>query len=144
MTNNEIRVAKTFALIIGTFILFWTPLTIVGVVVAYKRDSHYFDNDESARIWFMFSASAAHLNSAIDPVIYAYRIKEVRVLVQRTFRCDRWSVGNEVEHKKILNKKYQCLTPASHFKEKKFSEFNKKILICHLYSSVVFIPLTHC
>lgn len=89
MNKNEVRVAKTFALIIGSFIIFWTPLTIMGTIVAFKRDSHYFDNDESARIWFMFAACAAHFNSAIDPVIYAYRIKDVRVIIKRLFKCGR-------------------------------------------------------
>lgn len=31
----------------------------------------------------------SHFNSAIDPIIYAYRIKDVRTVIKRLLRCGR-------------------------------------------------------
>lgn len=89
MKQKEIRVAKTSALIIGTFILCWTPITVLDMIIAYTRDLTIFDGNAVSRNCFMFSVCAAHFNSAIDPIIYAYRIKDVRVTIRNILRCGR-------------------------------------------------------
>lgn len=77
--------AKTLALIVGSFNLRWGPLTILNLVSSYKKDLHFFE-DQKSRIWAMLAAATIHLSSAIDPIIYAYRIKEVRVTFENILR----------------------------------------------------------
>lgn len=87
MNKEEIRVAKTMTLVIGTFIICWTPMAIICMVVANTKDLHYFDHNEGSRIGFMFCSLAAHLNSAIDPIIFAYRIPDARDKIKKILKC---------------------------------------------------------
>lgn len=87
--KREIRVANTFALIIGSFIISWTPLTVNFLVVAVTRNRQFFQDNGPLRIFHIFSICAAHFNSAIDPIIYAYRIKDIRETLKKFLGCNR-------------------------------------------------------
>lgn len=46
------------------------------------------DEDEMlSKIISYFGYCAIHSSTAIDPIIYAYRIKDVRDAIKRTFHC---------------------------------------------------------
>lgn len=84
--RQEVRMAYTFALVIGTFIICWTPVTINFLVVAITKNRQYFQDHGLLNFFHVFSVCATHFNSAIDPIIYAYRIKDVRDTMKNLFR----------------------------------------------------------
>lgn len=76
--TTEVRMAHTFALIIGSYILFWTPVTVNFLIVALTENGNFFQSHWILQLYFNLSVCAAHFNSALNPFIYAYRIKDVR------------------------------------------------------------------
>lgn len=74
----QIKCVKTFALIIGVYIICWTPTAITFLIVGYTENTEIFNGSWILRIVYILSMSASHLNSAINPFIYAYRCKEIK------------------------------------------------------------------
>lgn len=84
LTNQkEVKVAKTMLLVIGSFILCWIPFAICVVIKTVGNDS----NSSFAKVVETFCLCATHWNASIDPVIYAYRIKDIREAIKNTLRC---------------------------------------------------------
>lgn len=54
-------------------------------MVALTRNSLLFQTNSLLRAFHNFSICAAHFNSAINPFIYAYRIKDVRETVKMMY-----------------------------------------------------------
>lgn len=84
---SEIRAAKTMLLVIGSFIICWIPLFINYLVkLTSKGDqvSHTVEEKSNYKFIEFFCYCAVHYNSAIDPIIYAYRIKDVQSAIKRT------------------------------------------------------------
>lgn len=85
---NEIRAANTMLLVIASFMMCWVPLTI-KLAKSFKPSLFNNASDEEedmlGKIISYFGYCAIH--SAIDPIIYAYRIKDVRDAIKKTFRC---------------------------------------------------------
>jgi hypothetical protein len=71
--KNEIRATHTLALVVGTFIVLWTPGMISLFWMAITRNRE-FDLD-----FIKLATVLVHLNSAIDPMIYACRMRSIRV-----------------------------------------------------------------
>lgn len=94
--DKEIRIAKTFALIIGTLIVCWTPLTILFMIVYSTKDRHFFYDNAWLYAFFNFSFTAPLVNSAINPFIYAYRIKDVRESLKNMFKCTSRNDANDM------------------------------------------------
>lgn len=75
------RAAKTMLLVIVCFLASWIPLTIKFIVDAFSQNAtsstlpsvmpHLIEN---------LCLFAVHFSSAVDPMIYAFRVKDVRVL----------------------------------------------------------------
>lgn len=89
MTAKEIRLAKTFGLIVGSFIVCWTPITIIAPLVAITEKRHDIDDNGVWRTIHIFTLFAAHFNSVIDPIIYAYRVKDVKMTIKKISICGR-------------------------------------------------------
>lgn len=75
--QKEIHAAKSLAIIVGLFAFCWLPLHITNCF------NHLCDGCQRSPIWVMnIAIILSHANSAVNPFIYAYRIREFR----HTFR----------------------------------------------------------
>ncbi|XP_061590297.1 adenosine A2a receptor b [Cololabis saira] len=75
--QREVRAAKSLAIIVGLFAFCWLPLHIINCF------NHLCENCERPHIWVInIAIILSHANSAVNPLIYAYRIREFR----QTFR----------------------------------------------------------
>lgn len=79
--GREIKSAITLAMIVGTFIILWTPGITSLCVIAITQSRYY--NLHVLEL----SAMLVHLNSAIDPLIYAYRMRHIREALHKLFKC---------------------------------------------------------
>lgn len=67
-------------MIVGTFIICWLPMTVSYFLYAV------IDQKFTQDILDVFTI-LSHFNSAIDPLIYAYRITDVRKTIKTLFMC---------------------------------------------------------
>lgn len=79
--KKEAKTAKTLSLIVLSFIICWLPMTISFFLFSALRDREFSEEILS------FAIILSHCNSAIDPIIYAYRIKDVREALKNFLRC---------------------------------------------------------
>uniref|UniRef100_A0A3B3DAH6 Adenosine receptor A2 n=1 Tax=Oryzias melastigma TaxID=30732 RepID=A0A3B3DAH6_ORYME len=76
--QREVRAAKSLAIIVGLFALCWLPLHIINCY------NHLCQNCERPHILVMnIAIILSHANSAVNPFIYAYRIREFRQTFQK-------------------------------------------------------------
>lgn len=74
--QKEVNAAKSLAIIVGLFALCWLPLHILNCLTLFGRGK----NPQ----WAMNTAIIlSHANSVINPVIYAYRIRDFRCTFHR-------------------------------------------------------------
>ncbi|XP_038649950.1 adenosine A2a receptor a [Scyliorhinus canicula] len=74
--QKEVHAAKSLAIIVGLFAICWLPLHIINCV-------NLFCENCRPPAWIMyFAIILSHANSVVNPLIYAYRIREFR----QTFR----------------------------------------------------------
>lgn len=83
--EEEIKVAKTISIVVGSFLFCWFPITINLLGISISRDRNFF-YDSIGRNFNLCTICCTHLNSAIDPIIYAFRMKEVRKAVKNLIR----------------------------------------------------------
>ncbi|NXN93587.1 AA2AR protein, partial [Rhinopomastus cyanomelas] len=75
--QKEVHAAKSLAIIVGLFAVCWLPLHIINCFTLFCPDCAH------APLWLMYLAIIlSHANSVVNPLIYAYRIREFR----HTFR----------------------------------------------------------
>ncbi len=75
--QKEVHAAKSLAIIVGLFALCWLPLHIINCFNYLCQDC------QRPHIWVMnIAIILSHANSVVNPLIYAYRIREFR----QTFR----------------------------------------------------------
>ncbi|XP_034565760.1 adenosine receptor A2a-like [Notolabrus celidotus] len=75
--QKEVHAAKSLAIIVGLFALCWLPLHIINCF------NHLCEGCGRSHVWVMnIAIILSHANSVINPLIYAYRIREFR----QTFR----------------------------------------------------------
>nr|XP_060641217.1 adenosine receptor A2a [Anolis sagrei ordinatus] len=75
--QKEVHAAKSLAIIVGLFAICWLPLHILNCYTLFCRGC------ARAPQWLMYVAILlSHANSVVNPLIYAYRIREFRI----TFR----------------------------------------------------------
>lgn len=70
---------KTILLVVVSFMICWLPMTIGYFIIAVQ------ENRDFHRKALSITVIITHLNSAIDPIIYAYRIKDVRNTLKKIF-----------------------------------------------------------
>uniref|UniRef100_UPI00358DE3F9 lysophosphatidic acid receptor 1-like isoform X1 n=2 Tax=Myxine glutinosa TaxID=7769 RepID=UPI00358DE3F9 len=110
---------KTVSIVLGAFIVCWTPGMVILLLDVYCQacDVLYYEK------YFLVLAMA---NSAMNPIIYSSRDKEMRATLQRLLCCCRFkrfneawgrvissSVGDTAVDAKLNSQKRPFLTPLS-------------------------------
>lgn len=76
LLQKEIRAAKSLSIIVGLFAVCWLPVHILNCLTLF------YDELKKPDIVMYIAIIMSHANSAVNPIIYAYRIKDFR----NTFR----------------------------------------------------------
>ncbi|XP_042298606.1 adenosine receptor A2b isoform X2 [Sceloporus undulatus] len=72
--QREVNAAKSLAIIVGLFALCWLPLHILNCLTLFRPDFAKVKPD-----WVMnLTIILSHANSVVNPIIYAYRIRDFR------------------------------------------------------------------
>ncbi|XP_061741038.1 adenosine receptor A1-like [Nerophis ophidion] len=80
--RKELKLAKSLALVVLLFAVCWLPLHIMNCVVLFYGEG--FIPQPAINVGIFMS----HVNSALNPLVYAFRIKSFRVtLLEITRRC---------------------------------------------------------
>lgn len=80
--QKELKLAKSLALVVFLFALCWLPLHIMNCIHFFCPECHVPKFAMYAGIFM------SHVNSALNPMVYAFRINRFRVtLIQITHRC---------------------------------------------------------
>ncbi|KAM7005632.1 adenosine receptor A1-like [Tautogolabrus adspersus] len=80
--QKELKLAKSLALVVFLFAVCWLPIHIMNCITKFYPDCHV------PKIAFYVGIFMSHVNSALNPMVYAFRIKRFRVtLFQITQRC---------------------------------------------------------
>lgn len=87
LLQREIRAAKSLSIIVGLFAICWLPVHILNCLTLFYKDLQKPD------IVMYVAIILSHANSAVNPIIYAYRIQDFRstfrkILTQH-FLCRR-------------------------------------------------------
>lgn len=72
--QKEVNAAKSLAIIVGLFALCWLPLHTLNCLILFHRDFAQSDREWLMNLAIIFS----HANSVVNPIIYAYRIRDFR------------------------------------------------------------------
>ncbi|XP_052447924.1 adenosine receptor A2b [Carassius gibelio] len=87
LLQREIRAAKSLSIIVGLFAVCWLPVHILNCLTLF------YNNLEKPSFIMNIAIILSHTNSAVNPIIYAYRIQEFRVtfrkILNRHFFCQR-------------------------------------------------------
>lgn len=92
LNKEETRLTKTMAMIIGSYLVCWMPMTLCLLGITITGDYHHEylglsrTSSDYLHTSFFFMA---YLNSAIDPLIYVHRMRQVKRFAQRFFMCAR-------------------------------------------------------
>ncbi|KAM6983891.1 adenosine receptor A2b [Tautogolabrus adspersus] len=76
LLQKEIRAAKSLSIIVGLFAICWLPVHILNCLTLFYENMH------KPEIVMYVAIILSHANSAVNPIIYAYRIQDFR----NTFR----------------------------------------------------------
>lgn len=76
LLQKEIRAAKSLSIIVGLFAICWLPVHILNCLTLFYKK---LDKPE---VVMYVAIILSHANSAVNPIIYAYRIQDFR----NTFR----------------------------------------------------------
>lgn len=87
LLQREIRAAKSLSIIVGLFALCWLPVHILNCLTLF------YSKLEKPSFIMNTAIILSHANSAVNPIIYAYRIQEFRFtfrkILNRHFLCRR-------------------------------------------------------
>ncbi|XP_028662605.2 LOW QUALITY PROTEIN: adenosine receptor A2b [Erpetoichthys calabaricus] len=86
LLQKEIAAAKSLSIIMGLFAVCWLPVHILNCVTLFYKKVN--------EPWVMFMAIIlSHFNSVVNPIIYAYRIKDFRntfrKIIYKYFLCQK-------------------------------------------------------
>ncbi|XP_015223049.1 adenosine receptor A2b [Lepisosteus oculatus] len=76
LLQKEINAAKSLSIIMGLFALFWLPVHILNCLTLFYKEL------QKPTIIMYLAIILSHANSVVNPIIYAYRIRDFR----NTFR----------------------------------------------------------
>ncbi|XP_053703015.1 adenosine receptor A2b [Synchiropus splendidus] len=76
LLQREIRAAKSLSIIVGLFAICWLPVHILNCLTLFYKQLYKPD------LVMYVAIILSHANSAVNPIIYAYRIQDFR----NTFR----------------------------------------------------------
>ncbi|XP_056314638.1 adenosine receptor A2b [Danio aesculapii] len=87
LLQREIRAAKSLSIIVGLFALCWLPVHILNCLTLFYSEL------KKPSFIMNIAIILSHANSAVNPIIYAYRIREFRVtfrkILNRHILCQR-------------------------------------------------------
>lgn len=76
--RKEVHAAKSVAILVGVFALCWLPVHIINCF------NYLCQRCERTQLWVINAAIVlSHANSVVNPVIYAYRIRQFRLTFRR-------------------------------------------------------------
>ncbi|NXL94624.1 AA3R protein, partial [Alectura lathami] len=70
--RQEFKIAKSLALVLILFAVSWLPLCIINGIF------HFYPKHEIPRHWIYFAILLSHTNSAMNPIVYACKIKKFK------------------------------------------------------------------
>ncbi|KAG7515872.1 adenosine receptor A2b [Solea senegalensis] len=76
LLQREIRAAKSLSIIVGLFAVCWLPVHILNCLTLFYKQL------DKPKVVMYVAILMSHANSAVNPIIYAYRIRDFR----NTFR----------------------------------------------------------
>nr|XP_020456234.1 adenosine receptor A2b isoform X2 [Monopterus albus] len=87
LLQKEIRAAKSLSIIVGLFAVCWLPVHILNCLTLFYKEL------QKPPVVMYVAIILSHANSAVNPIIYAYRIQDFRntfrkILTQH-FLCHR-------------------------------------------------------
>uniref|UniRef100_A0A1I8C008 G_PROTEIN_RECEP_F1_2 domain-containing protein n=1 Tax=Meloidogyne hapla TaxID=6305 RepID=A0A1I8C008_MELHA len=83
---NEQRAARTLSIVVGVFILCWTPFFLFSPIIALCGDKKCFENRDAV---FSIITWAGHLNSMLNPLIYSRFSRDFRKAFKQILTCER-------------------------------------------------------
>ncbi|KAM9097337.1 adenosine receptor A2a [Sarcophilus harrisii] len=87
--QKEVHAAKSLAIIVGLFAVCWLPLHIINCFTLFCAECPH------APAWLMYLAIVlSHTNSVVNPLIYAYRIREFRHTFRKILRSSRGAAAS--------------------------------------------------
>ncbi|KAM4795737.1 adenosine receptor A3-like [Rhinophrynus dorsalis] len=79
----EYKTAKSLALVLLLFALSWLPLSILNCIIYYDPD---VQKSRAFRVTLFFAILLSHANSAMNPVIYAFKIRKFKDAYMKIIR----------------------------------------------------------
>lgn len=80
--RKELKLAKSLALVVFLFILCWMPVHIMNCIRLFCKTC------KIPKMTMYIGIFMSHVNSALNPLVYAFRMKRFReTLIQITRRC---------------------------------------------------------
>ncbi|XP_013401074.2 adenosine receptor A1-like [Lingula anatina] len=92
--NVNLKIAKTAAIVIGLFLLFWAPFFLILTTQAYGNLIHSKLLIELR----VYASILALVNSGVNPVVYAYRLPEFRREFRKILHLKQSGGANSPEH----------------------------------------------
>ncbi|NP_001088336.1 adenosine A2a receptor L homeolog [Xenopus laevis] len=90
--QREVHAAKSLAIIVGLFALCWLPLHIINCFTLFCKAC------DRPPLWIMYIAILlSHANSVVNPLIYAYRIREFRNTFRKILRQHLFGQGQPIK-----------------------------------------------
>lgn len=90
--RRDVKAAKTVAMILGFFLMAWTPASLISVL-----DTFFTVDDALQQRLLIYELACFHLaftNSMMNPIIYSFRNKDFRHAFMKVlgylFRCACW------------------------------------------------------
>lgn len=87
LLQKEIRAAKSLSIIVGLFAICWLPVHILNCLTLF------YEKLQKPEVVMYVAIILSHANSAVNPIIYAYRIQDFRntfrKILAKNFLCRR-------------------------------------------------------
>ncbi|KAI4890607.1 hypothetical protein NFI96_022615 [Prochilodus magdalenae] len=108
--DKELKLAKSLALVLFLFAVSWLPLHILNCITLFCPDC------EKPMFLLYIAILLTHGNSAVNPIVYAFRIKKFRMAFQRIWKqyfCCKEAPPIETQLSERLDKDHYSPQPAT-------------------------------
>jgi len=79
--KREVKATQNLSIIVCFFMICWIPLYTINCINAFCSECFIHES------FTFFSIILSHVNSAINPLLYAYHLKDFRGALIRLFKC---------------------------------------------------------